>query len=129
LLSFCVIFPGSGDGRGGDLNDGTSEGPGGESTAGGAGAPSYLSGRGALARGSLGSGRTARSASKQSLLDLVGSRLGVSGGLSLTVICILTIKSVRFIIVIRILISSSLHPLRCFTAQQSTYTTCVNVIG
>ncbi|CAG7720547.1 unnamed protein product [Allacma fusca] len=45
--------------------------------------PGYLQGRGALARGSLCSSRTKKSASKQSLLDLVGNRLGVAGGLSL----------------------------------------------
>jgi hypothetical protein len=72
---------GGGDGRGGDLANGTE----GNGEGGGGGPPTYLSGRGALARGSVGGGRTARSASKQSLLDLVGSRLGVSGGLSLGV--------------------------------------------
>jgi len=51
----------------------------------GGGGPMYLSGRGALARGSLSSARTAKSVSKQSLLDLVGNRLGVAGCLSLGV--------------------------------------------
>ncbi|XP_035709498.1 cyclic nucleotide-gated cation channel alpha-3 isoform X2 [Folsomia candida] len=64
--------------NGSELTNGT------EGGGGGAGEPpTYLTGRGATARASLGGGRNARSASKQSLLDLVGNRLGVSGGLSL----------------------------------------------
>lgn len=78
-MEFEWIF--SGDRRGGsELTNGT------EGTGGGGG-PTYLSDRGSLARGSLGGGgQTARSSSKQSLLDIVGNRLGVSGGLSLGVI-------------------------------------------
>lgn len=56
-----------------ELRNGTEE-RGGDSGSG------YFSSRGTDGRASLGGG--GRSASKQSLLDLVGNRLGVSGGLS-----------------------------------------------
>jgi len=48
-----------------------------------AGGQVYISGRDSLAQESLCSSRTTKSASKQSLLDIVGNRLGVAGGLSL----------------------------------------------
>ena len=80
--SYCFVI-GSGGGNGGGvalLSEASSSGP------------AYLSGRGALTRGSLCSSRTTKSASKQSLLDLVGNRLGVAGGLSLGVSQVLSSK-------------------------------------
>lgn len=67
--------------NGGGAERDSSSGGGGVSS----GVPAYLSGRDSLARESLCSSRTTKSASKQSLLDIVGNRLGVAGGLSLGV--------------------------------------------
>lgn len=58
---------------------------GGDTSNGGGASQQFLSGRDSLAHESLCSSRTTKSASKQSLLDIVGNRLGVAGGLSLGV--------------------------------------------